>query len=100
MLKFSSKESTVIVIYRLQFLYINLTFFTHIFITVTFRATLYTLAKQGRNLGAYKVARHAYEKLQTLLIPARFQDSLDLGSITIRSKPFSDSEVRNHYFAV
>ena len=27
-------------------------------------ATLFTLAKQGRHLGAYKMARYAYDKLQ------------------------------------
>ncbi|KAI0240368.1 intraflagellar transport 122 [Lamellibrachia satsuma] len=55
-------------------------------------ATLYTLAKQSKNLGAYKLARHAYEKMQSLMIPVKFQDAVDLGSITIRSKPYHDSE--------
>uniref|UniRef100_A0A5F9D4Q2 Intraflagellar transport protein 122 homolog n=1 Tax=Oryctolagus cuniculus TaxID=9986 RepID=A0A5F9D4Q2_RABIT len=54
--------------------------------------TLFTLAKQSRALGAYKLARHAYDKLQGLKIPARFQKSIELGSLTIRSKPFHDSE--------
>ena len=56
-------------------------------------AALYALAKQSKNLGAYKLARHAFEKLQALRIPARFQESIDLGSVTIRSKPFHDGEV-------
>ncbi|XP_070558026.1 intraflagellar transport protein 122 homolog [Ptychodera flava] len=55
-------------------------------------ATLYALAKQSRSLGAFKLARYAFEKLQSLKIPSRFQESIDLGSITIRSKPFHDSE--------
>ncbi|KAK1161520.1 hypothetical protein AOXY_G19089 [Acipenser oxyrinchus oxyrinchus] len=54
--------------------------------------TLYALAKQSKALGAYKLARHAYEKLQGHRIPARFQESLELGSLTARSKPFHDSE--------
>ncbi|XP_064632482.1 intraflagellar transport protein 122 homolog isoform X2 [Lineus longissimus] len=54
--------------------------------------TLYALAKQSKNLGAYKLARYAFEKLQALRIPPRFQDTIDLGSITIRSKPFHDAE--------
>ncbi|XP_064012187.1 intraflagellar transport protein 122 homolog isoform X2 [Pogoniulus pusillus] len=54
--------------------------------------TLFALAKQSRALGAYKLARHAYEKLQGLRIPARFQQSIELGSLTIRAKPFHDSE--------
>ncbi|OXB55787.1 hypothetical protein ASZ78_014330 [Callipepla squamata] len=49
-------------------------------------------AEQSRALGAYKLARHAYDKLQGLQIPARFQKSVELGSLTIRSKPFHDSE--------
>lgn len=58
-----------------------------------YRNTLYALAKQSRNLGAFKLARFAFEKLQSLRIPLRFQESIDLGSITIRSKPFHDAEV-------
>ncbi|XP_054035805.1 intraflagellar transport protein 122 homolog [Dryobates pubescens] len=54
--------------------------------------TLFALAKQSRALGAYKLARHAYEKLQGLQVPARFQRSVELGSLTIRAKPFHDSE--------
>ncbi|KAG2471029.1 IF122 protein, partial [Polypterus senegalus] len=56
------------------------------------RNTLYALAKQSKALGAYKLARHAYEKLQGLRIPARFQETIELGSLTLRSKPFHDSE--------
>uniref|UniRef100_A0A8C0D620 Intraflagellar transport protein 122 homolog n=1 Tax=Balaenoptera musculus TaxID=9771 RepID=A0A8C0D620_BALMU len=54
--------------------------------------TLFTLAKQSKALGAYKLARHAYDKLRGLQTPARFQKSIELGSLTIRSKPFHDSE--------
>ncbi|NXP55086.1 IF122 protein, partial [Heliornis fulica] len=54
--------------------------------------TLFTLAKQSKALGAYKLARHAYDRLQGLQIPARFQKSIELGSLTVRSKPFHDSE--------
>nr|XP_013000488.1 intraflagellar transport protein 122 homolog isoform X3 [Cavia porcellus] len=54
--------------------------------------TLYTLAKQSKALGAYKLAWYAYDKLQGLRIPAKFQKSIELGSLTIRSKPFHDSE--------
>ncbi|CAB4000051.1 intraflagellar transport 122 homolog [Paramuricea clavata] len=55
-------------------------------------ATLFALSKQGKHLGAYKMARYAYDKLQSLKVPARFQELIDVGSITIRSKPFSDNE--------
>ena len=59
----------------------------------TYSATLYALAKQSRQLGAYKLARYAYEKLHSLKLPLRFQDLIDLGSVSIRSKPFHDNEV-------
>lgn len=55
--------------------------------------TLYALAKQSKALGAYKVARHAFEKLQGLKIPAQFQESMELSSLTVHSKPYRDSEV-------
>ncbi|XP_030209296.1 intraflagellar transport protein 122 homolog isoform X1 [Gadus morhua] len=54
--------------------------------------TLYALAKQSRKLGAFKLARYSYEKLQELHIPSRFQEAIELGSLTVRSKPFHDSE--------
>ncbi|XP_028309970.1 intraflagellar transport protein 122 homolog [Gouania willdenowi] len=54
--------------------------------------TWYALAKQSRRLGAYKLARYSYEKLQELHVPSRFHESIELGSLTIRSKPFHDSE--------
>nr|XP_055115099.1 intraflagellar transport protein 122 homolog isoform X6 [Symphalangus syndactylus] len=53
---------------------------------------LFTLAKQSKALGAYRLARHAYDKLRGLYIPAKFQKSIELGTLTIRAKPFHDSE--------
>lgn len=57
------------------------------------RGTLYALAKQSKNLGAFKLARYAYEKLQSLRIPSRFQEAVDVGSVMIRSKAFQDHDV-------
>mmetsp|Transcript_3049 Transcript_3049/g.4655 ORF Transcript_3049/g.4655 Transcript_3049/m.4655 type:complete len:1198 (+) Transcript_3049:84-3677(+) len=54
--------------------------------------TLFALAKQGKQLGSYKVAHFAFERLQQLRIPAAWADQIDLATITIRSKPFSDKE--------
>uniref|UniRef100_A0A8D3D075 Intraflagellar transport protein 122 homolog n=1 Tax=Scophthalmus maximus TaxID=52904 RepID=A0A8D3D075_SCOMX len=45
--------------------------------------TLYALAKQSEKLGAYKLARYSYEKLQELYIPSRLQDPIELGSFKI-----------------
>lgn len=66
---------------------------TFIFFDQIISNTLYALAKQSQKLGAYKLARYSYEKLQELHIPSRFQESIELGSLTIRSKPFHDNEV-------
>src|SRR6218665_2173648 len=64
------------------------------------RAILYSLAKQGKALGAQKMAHHAYGQLQKLRVPFRFQDTIDLGSIIIKSKPFQDPEVRSVLFVL
>ncbi len=49
---------------------------------------------QGNNLGAYKLARMAFDKLGTHRIPSTWLDVVDLTVLTIQSKPFSDKEVR------
>ncbi|CAI9719013.1 transport 122 homolog isoform X1 [Octopus vulgaris] len=54
--------------------------------------TLYVLAKQSRQLQAYKLARYAYDKLQEMRIPVHLQESISLGSLMIRSKSFHDME--------
>lgn len=55
---------------------------------------LHTLAKHGEHLEAYKTARFAYNKLQSLKMPLEWQDQIDLACVITRSKPFSDKEVR------
>jgi len=59
---------------------------------VSLAYVLHTLAKHGEQLGAYKLARYAYNKLQSLKIPAGWQDQIDLACVITRSKPFSDKE--------
>jgi len=46
----------------------------------------------GRNLGAYKLARHVLEKIQSLKIPRRFRENVDLASLMVKSKPYHDNE--------
>jgi intraflagellar transport protein 122 len=53
---------------------------------------LFALAKHAKDLGAYKLARFAYDKLQQLRLPNNWIDQIDLSTITIRAKPFSDKE--------
>jgi len=53
--------------------------------------TLYTLAKQAKLLGAYKLARFAYERLNSLRVPPAWQDQLDLDMLTVQAKPVRDT---------
>ncbi|XP_067012221.1 intraflagellar transport protein 122 homolog [Anabrus simplex] len=55
-------------------------------------AVLYSLAKQARNLGAFKLARQVLEKIQHLRIPPRFQEYTDLSALMVRAKPYLDNE--------
>jgi intraflagellar transport protein 122 len=53
---------------------------------------LYALAKQAQSLGAFKLARMAYDKLQVLRVPPTWQHQIDLSCLSIRSKAYSDQE--------
>merc|ERR1719411_871709 len=55
-------------------------------------AVLYALAKQSKNLGAYKLARTVLEKIQGLVVPKRFKENVDLATLMIRAKPYYDNE--------
>ncbi|KAJ3016424.1 hypothetical protein HKX48_004032 [Thoreauomyces humboldtii] len=54
--------------------------------------TLYALAKLSQALGAFKLARYTYDKLQTMNVPAMWQEVIDVGTLTIRAKPLLDKE--------
>ncbi|CAJ1388806.1 unnamed protein product [Effrenium voratum] len=53
---------------------------------------LYALAKQAQSLGAFKLARMAYDKLQVLRVPPTWQHQIDLACLAIRSKAYSDQD--------
>jgi len=53
---------------------------------------LYALAKQAQSLGAFKLARMAYDKLQVLRVPSTWQHQIDLSCLAIRSKAYSDQD--------
>ncbi len=55
-------------------------------------SVLYALAKQSKNLGAFKLARLVMDKIQKLVVPKRFRENVDLASLMIRSKPYYDNE--------
>jgi len=58
-------------------------------------AILWALGKQGELVGAYKLARHAYDRLGNLRVPELWQASVDLETLILQSKPFTDHE--DHY---
>eukprot|EP00041_Stephanoeca_diplocostata_P034387 m.1171057 g.1171057 ORF g.1171057 m.1171057 type:complete len:1193 (+) comp24511_c0_seq1:191-3769(+) len=62
------------------------------FLGVSKVAILYAVAKQSRNMGAYKLARQAYKELQSMKVPASFREELDRGALTIQAKPPTDAE--------
>mmetsp|Transcript_18911 Transcript_18911/g.49275 ORF Transcript_18911/g.49275 Transcript_18911/m.49275 type:complete len:1222 (+) Transcript_18911:159-3824(+) len=53
---------------------------------------VYTLARHSMELGAFKLARFAYNKLQTLVLPPPVQAEVDVQSILVRARPFHDAE--------
>ena len=55
-------------------------------------ALLYILAKQCMELEAYKLARSIISKLITLRIPTEWRDRIELDSLLIRTKPFTDPQ--------
>ncbi|PIO63289.1 hypothetical protein TELCIR_15111, partial [Teladorsagia circumcincta] len=52
----------------------------------------YTIARIGRELGAYKLARDTLDRLGSLRVPPRLQRDVELMTVNIRAKPFSDAD--------
>ena len=52
----------------------------------------YALSFMATKFEAFKTARFGYDKLQTLKIPADWQEEIDVAALKVRSKPYSDKE--------
>jgi intraflagellar transport protein 122 len=52
----------------------------------------YSLAKVSSRLEGYKTARACYDKLSHLVVNNKWAEEMELGSLTVRSKPFSDKD--------
>ncbi|KAF5296550.1 hypothetical protein FQA39_LY12468 [Lamprigera yunnana] len=52
----------------------------------------YTLAKQARTLGANKLAKQLFDKIQTLVIPMKFEEQVEVSTIASKARSFSDPE--------
>ncbi|KAB0796579.1 hypothetical protein PPYR_10640 [Photinus pyralis] len=59
---------------------------------VSLFSILYTLAKQSRSLGANKLAKQLFDKIQTLIIPIKFQEQVEISTIAARARAYSDPE--------
>lgn len=55
-------------------------------------AILYCLAKQAKKLGANKLAKQLFDRIQSLRIPQKFQEQVEVSTISSRARPFSDAE--------
>lgn len=53
---------------------------------------VFCLAKQARQLGAFQTARFAYKKIQTLKVPDRYEEEIDIESMTIQAEPENDEK--------
>jgi intraflagellar transport protein 122 len=51
---------------------------------------LYTLAKQAKACGAFKLAKYAYDKLLRMKLPDAWRDEVDLDALTIGASPLRD----------
>jgi len=54
--------------------------------------TLFTLAKQAMALRAYKLAKSTLERLLKLKLPSTWRDFIEMGSLSMRTKPDDDAE--------
>lgn len=52
--------------------------------------TLFTLAKQAMLLGAFKLARHAYDRLSKLQVMERRVDEVEVDMLLVQAKPVRD----------
>ncbi|KAL4432520.1 hypothetical protein ABPG74_013374 [Tetrahymena malaccensis] len=52
----------------------------------------YSLGKVSKQLEGYKTARICYEKLASYKIPTEWSEEIELSTLLIRSKPYSDQE--------
>lgn len=53
-------------------------------------STLYTLAKQAVRLSAFRLARHAYDRLGKLQLPSQKQEEIELDMLIIQARPVRD----------
>ncbi|KAJ3025722.1 UNVERIFIED_CONTAM: hypothetical protein HDU68_006772 [Siphonaria sp. JEL0065] len=53
---------------------------------------LYALTRISRSIGAFKLARYGFERLQNFKIPSEWENLSDISSLTVRGKPANDRD--------
>lgn len=57
---------------------------------ISIASTLYTLARQSMVLGAFKLARHIFDRLGKLQIPERWEEEVEHEMLIVQAKPVRD----------
>lgn len=57
---------------------------------VSLRRILQTLAKSAKELGAFKLARHAFDRLHALVLPEAEREAIEAEMLSVQAKPMSD----------
>lgn len=52
----------------------------------------YSLAKVASRFEGYKTARACYDKLSQLVVSSKWAEEMEVGNLSVRSKPFSDRD--------
>lgn len=86
----SSDSALYTILHACRFLISKLSHLKLPFINLSY--VYYSLAKVSRLLEGYKTARSCYEKLAQLKVQNKWAEEIDLGSLLVRSKPYSDKQ--------
>jgi intraflagellar transport protein 122 len=86
----SSDAALYTILSACRFLITKITHYKLPFVNASY--IYYSLAKVATKLEGYKTARSCYDKLAQLVVVPKWQEEIELGSLTIRSKPFSDKD--------
>ena len=86
----SSDSALYAILHACRFLISKLSHLKLPFINLSY--VYYSLAKVSRLLEGYKTARSCYEKLAQLKVQNKWAEEIDLGSLLVRSKPYSDKQ--------
>ena len=59
---------------------------------VSMFSILYCLAKQAKKLACNKLAKQLFDRIQTLKVPVKFQEQVEIGTVALKARSYSDPE--------